>query len=65
MNILASKISHDCLNAVTLGFKVDEIVQAWNDMYDADRWRTRAASFRLEPLIRRRTPKLHSVLEHL
>lgn len=48
-----------------LGFKVDEIVQAWNEMYDADRWRAGVASFRLEPLFRRRSPKLHSVLEHL
>lgn len=48
-----------------LGFKVDEIVQAWNEMYDADRWRTGVASNRLESLFRRRSPKLHSFLEHL
>ncbi|KAL2525726.1 Octicosapeptide/Phox/Bem1p (PB1) domain-containing protein [Abeliophyllum distichum] len=63
---IAVMVKNHCSNATALeGFKVDEIVQAWNEMYDADRWRTRAASFRLEPLIRRRTPKLHSVLEHL
>ncbi|XP_059461659.1 protein PHOX1 [Corylus avellana] len=47
-----------------LGFKIDEIIQAWNEMYDAKRWQFGAPSFRLEPLFRRRVPKLHSVLEH-
>lgn len=52
-------------NLFDLGFKVDEVVQAWNDMYDADKWRTGVASFHLEPLFRRRSSNLHSVLEHL
>ncbi|KAL5697819.1 hypothetical protein ACHQM5_028931 [Ranunculus cassubicifolius] len=47
------------------GFKIDEIVQAWNEMYDAKRWKRGVPSFRLEPLFRRRIPHLHHVLEHL
>ncbi|KAL3838576.1 hypothetical protein ACJIZ3_023167 [Penstemon smallii] len=63
---IAVMIKNHCSNETALeGFKVDEIIQAWNEMCDADRWRTGAASFRLEPLFRRRSPKLHSVLEHL
>ncbi|XP_043718801.1 protein PHOX1-like [Telopea speciosissima] len=48
-----------------LGFKIDEIVQAWNEMYDAKRWQSGVPSFRLEPLFRRRVPKLHHILEHV
>lgn len=63
---IAVMIKNHCSNETALeGFKVDEIVQAWNAMYDADRWRTGAASFRLEPLFRRHSLKLHSLLEHL
>ncbi|KAL6502102.1 hypothetical protein OROGR_027235 [Orobanche gracilis] len=63
---IAVMIKNHCSNETALeGFKVDEIVQAWNEMYDADRWLTGLSSFRLEPLFRRRSPKLHSVLEHL
>ncbi|KAL5727480.1 hypothetical protein ACHQM5_000672 [Ranunculus cassubicifolius] len=47
------------------GFKIDEIVQAWNEMYDAKRWKRGVPSFRLEPLFRRRIPHLHHVLEHV
>ncbi|KAG6496799.1 protein PHOX1-like isoform X1 [Zingiber officinale] len=46
-----------------LAFKIDEIVQAWNDMYDAKKWMTDVPSFRLEPLFRRRIPNLHHMLE--
>ncbi|KAK1269507.1 hypothetical protein QJS04_geneDACA005363 [Acorus gramineus] len=48
-----------------LGFKIDEIVQAWNEMYDANRWLSGVPSFRLEPLFLRRVPKLHQQLEHV
>ncbi|XP_058087137.1 protein PHOX1-like [Magnolia sinica] len=48
-----------------LVFKIDEIVQAWNEMYDAKRWLIGAPSFRLEPLFRRRVPKLHQILENV
>ncbi|KAK4760134.1 hypothetical protein SAY87_023265 [Trapa incisa] len=47
------------------GFKVGEIVHAWNEMYDARRWQIGVPSFRLEPLFRRQVPKLHSVLEQI
>uniref|UniRef100_F6HCH6 PB1 domain-containing protein n=1 Tax=Vitis vinifera TaxID=29760 RepID=F6HCH6_VITVI len=48
-----------------LGFKIDEIVQAWNEMYEAKRWQSGVPSFRLEPLFRRRVPKLYHALEHV
>ncbi|KAL4280243.1 hypothetical protein GQ457_03G016440 [Hibiscus cannabinus] len=35
-----------------LGFKIDEIIQAWNEMYEA-----KTSSFRLEPLLGRRVSK--------
>lgn len=46
-----------------LGFKIDEIVQAWNEMYEAKKWQSRVPSFRLEPLLRRRVSKLYHALE--
>jgi hypothetical protein len=48
-----------------LSFKVEEIVQAWNEMYDAKKRISGAPSFRLEPIFRRRAPKLHHILEHI
>ncbi|KAJ4899164.1 Octicosapeptide/Phox/Bem1p (PB1) domain-containing protein / TPR-containing protein [Raphanus sativus] len=48
-----------------MGFKIDEIVQAWNEMYDAKRWQNGVPSFRLEPMFRRRAPKLHDILENV
>ncbi|GAB2223127.1 hypothetical protein Droror1_Dr00017264 [Drosera rotundifolia] len=47
------------------GFRIEEIVQAWHEMYDAKRWQIGTSSFRLEPLFRRRLPKLNSILEHI
>lgn len=64
---VAVMIKNHCANMTTqegLGFKIDEIVQAWNEMYDAKRWMSAVPSSRLEPLFRRRTPKLHHLLEH-
>ncbi|CAI9287861.1 unnamed protein product [Lactuca saligna] len=46
-----------------LGYKIDEIVQAWNEMYEVKRWQTGVPSFRLEPLFRRRVSKLHYLME--
>ncbi|KGN65196.1 protein PHOX1 [Cucumis sativus] len=46
-----------------LGFKIDEIVQAWNEMYEARKLLTGVPSFRLEPLFRRRVSKIYHVLE--
>ncbi|KAG6500609.1 protein PHOX1-like [Zingiber officinale] len=48
-----------------LCFKIDEIVQAWNEMHDAKRWLSGVSSFRLEPLLRRRVSKLHNTLENI
>ncbi|GMI81501.1 hypothetical protein HRI_001819400 [Hibiscus trionum] len=65
---LAVMIKNHCSNQNTsdgLGFKIDEIIQAWNEMYDVKRWQTGVPSFRLEPLFRRRAPKLLSILELL
>ncbi|KAJ6829174.1 HSP-interacting protein [Iris pallida] len=65
---LAVMIKNHCANESALdglNFKIDEIVQAWNEMYDAKRWMTGSPSFRLEPLFRRRVPKLHSTLEQI
>lgn len=55
--------SHD--NALEgLGFKIDEIVQAWNEMSEAKKWQSEIPSFRLEPLFRRRVSKIYHALEH-
>lgn len=65
---LAVIVKNHCSNVTAsegLGFKIDEIVQAWNDMYDVKRWQTGVPSFRLEPLFRRRVSKLHTQVEHL
>ncbi|CAN8326895.1 unnamed protein product [Cochlearia groenlandica] len=48
-----------------MGFKIDEIVQAWNEMYDAKRWQIGVTSSRLEPMFRRKAPKLHDILENV
>ncbi|KAF0900357.1 hypothetical protein E2562_031103 [Oryza meyeriana var. granulata] len=60
-------VKNHCANETTqegLSFKVEEIVQAWNEMYDAKKC-SGAPSFRLEPIFRRRAPKLHHILEHI
>ncbi|KVH96506.1 protein PHOX1-like [Cynara cardunculus var. scolymus] len=65
---LAVILKNHCSNGTAsegLGFKIDEIVQAWNEMYDVKRWQTGVPSSRLEPLFRRRVSKLQSLMEHL
>ncbi|KAL5699671.1 hypothetical protein ACHQM5_030542 [Ranunculus cassubicifolius] len=65
---VAVTIKNHCANQAAgegLGFKVDEIVQAWNEMHDAKHWKIGVPSVRLEPLFRRRVPKLHHDLEYL
>ncbi|KAL3840730.1 hypothetical protein ACJIZ3_025321 [Penstemon smallii] len=60
-------IKNHCSNDTTsegLGFNIDEIVQAWNEMHEAKRWESSIPSFRLEPLLRRRVSKLYYALEH-
>ncbi|KHN48537.1 hypothetical protein glysoja_041590 [Glycine soja] len=55
-------IKNHCSNETTMeGFKIDEIVQALNEMYDG--WQFDVPSIRLEPLFRRRVPTLHYILE--
>ncbi|PHT43067.1 hypothetical protein CQW23_17092 [Capsicum baccatum] len=63
---IAVMIKNHCSNETALeGFKVDEIVQAWKEMYDTNRWHSGVCVFRLEPLFHRRVPNLHTVLENL
>ncbi|CAH8274638.1 unnamed protein product [Arabidopsis lyrata] len=65
---IAVMIKNHCSSESALegmGFKIDEIVQAWNEMYDAKRWQMGVPSFRLEPMFRRRAPKLHDILENV
>ncbi|XP_062198858.1 HSP-interacting protein-like [Phragmites australis] len=61
-------VKNHCVNENTqegLSFNIDEIVQAWNEMYDAKKLKNGSSSFRLEPLFRRRSSKLHNILEHI
>ncbi|TVU10412.1 hypothetical protein EJB05_43938 [Eragrostis curvula] len=65
---IAVLVKNHCANETAqdgLGFKIEEIVQAWNEMYDVKRWLRGVPSFRLEPLFRRRVPQLHTALEHI
>ncbi|KAI3443914.1 hypothetical protein Pfo_000579 [Paulownia fortunei] len=64
---IAVMIKNHCSNDTALeglGFNIDEIVQAWNEMYEAKKWQSSIPSFRLEPLLRRRVSKLYYALEH-
>ncbi|XP_057767945.1 protein PHOX1-like [Salvia miltiorrhiza] len=63
---IAVMIKNHCSNDTGLeccGFNIDEIVQAWNEMYEAKKWQRNISSFRLEPLLRRRVSKLYNALE--
>ncbi|CAK8534489.1 unnamed protein product [Lathyrus sativus] len=46
-----------------LGFKIDEIVQAWNEMYEAKKLQKGVSSFRLEAMFRRRASKIYHAFE--
>lgn len=64
---IAVMIKNHCSNNTAgegLGFQIDEIVLAWNDMYAAKKWESGVSSLRLEPLLRRRVSKLYHALEH-
>lgn len=64
---IAVIIKNHCSNDAApegLGFDIDEIVQAWHEMYEVKRWQSGIPSFRLEPLLRRRVSKLFYALEH-
>ncbi|KAG6408032.1 hypothetical protein SASPL_131034 [Salvia splendens] len=50
-------------NVSNVGFKVDDLVQAWNEI-DSDRWRSNVTSSHMEPLFRRRSSNLHSAMEN-
>ncbi|KAK8459508.1 hypothetical protein SEVIR_2G155300v4 [Setaria viridis] len=61
-------VKNHCVNGNNqegLSFNIDEIVQAWNEMYDAKKLKNGSSSFRLEPIFRRRPSKLHNILEHI
>ncbi|KAJ1288530.1 hypothetical protein BS78_02G096000 [Paspalum vaginatum] len=61
-------VKNHCVNRNNqegLSFNIDEIVQAWNEMYDAKKLKNGSSSFRLEPIFRRRPSKLHNILEHI
>ncbi|KAK4479505.1 hypothetical protein RD792_015021 [Penstemon davidsonii] len=63
---VAVMIKNHCSNDTALeglGFNIDEIVQAWNEMYEAKRLQSSISSFRLEPLLRRRVSKIYHALE--
>ncbi|KVI00511.1 protein PHOX1-like [Cynara cardunculus var. scolymus] len=64
---MAVMIKNHCSNNAApegLGFDIDEIVQAWHEMYEVKRRQSGIPSFRLEPLLRRRVSKLFYALEH-
>ncbi|KAK4479499.1 hypothetical protein RD792_015014 [Penstemon davidsonii] len=63
---VAVMIKNHCSNDTALeglGFNINEIVQAWNEMYEAKRLQSSISSFRLEPLLRRRVSKIYHALE--
>ncbi|KAL4304109.1 hypothetical protein GQ457_10G004190 [Hibiscus cannabinus] len=64
---IAVMVKNHCSNNIApegLGFKIDEITQAWNEMYEAKRWKSKIQSCRLEPLLKRRVSKIYHALEH-
>ncbi|KAK9055127.1 hypothetical protein SSX86_026209 [Deinandra increscens subsp. villosa] len=63
---IAVMIKNHCSNDTApegVGFNIDEIVQAWNDMYEAKMWQIGVPSFMLEPLLQRRVPKIFHALK--
>ncbi|KAL8239736.1 hypothetical protein R6Q59_016303 [Mikania micrantha] len=64
---IAVIIKNHCSNDAApegLGFDIDEIIQAWHELYEVKRWPSGVSSFRLEPLFRRRVAKLFYDVEH-
>jgi tetratricopeptide (TPR) repeat protein len=66
-NYLCDANKYICLKFTIagLGFRIDEIVQAWKEMHEAKRWRNGVPTFRLEPLLRRRVSDIYHALEIL
>ncbi|KAL3634683.1 hypothetical protein CASFOL_021737 [Castilleja foliolosa] len=63
---IAVMIKNHCSNETGLeglGFNIDEIVQAWNEMYEAKKWQRNITTFRMEMLLRRRVSKLYYALQ--
>ncbi|KAK7304726.1 hypothetical protein VNO77_42613 [Canavalia gladiata] len=63
---IAVMLKNHCSNNTAVdgvGFKIDEIVQAWNEMYGAKKLQKGVPSFRLEPLFRRRISKIYHAFE--
>ncbi|KAK7411679.1 hypothetical protein VNO78_03115 [Psophocarpus tetragonolobus] len=63
---IAVMLNNHCSNNTAVdghGFKIDEIVQAWNEMYEAKKLKKGVPSFRLEPLFRRRISKIYHAFE--
>lgn len=62
--MIKNHVSND--NALEgLGFRIDEIVQAWKEMHEAKTWWNGVPTFRLEPLLRRRVSDIYLALEIL
>ncbi|KAL9314464.1 hypothetical protein ACSQ67_019916 [Phaseolus vulgaris] len=59
---IAVMLKNHCSN-YGLGFEIDEIVQPWNEMYNAKKLQKGVLSFRLEPLFRRRISKIYHAFE--
>ncbi|KAJ0706071.1 putative PB1 domain, tetratricopeptide-like helical domain superfamily [Helianthus annuus] len=65
---IAVIVKNHCSNDAApegLGFDIDEIIQAWHELYEVKRWQSGVPSFRLEPLFRRRVAKLFYDIEHV
>uniref|UniRef100_A0A0D6R2C3 PB1 domain-containing protein n=1 Tax=Araucaria cunninghamii TaxID=56994 RepID=A0A0D6R2C3_ARACU len=65
VSVLLKNHSSNAIDEEGLGFEIDEIVQAWNEMCEAKRLVNKSTSFRLEPLFSRKVPRLHQILEHV
>ncbi|KAI3670863.1 hypothetical protein L1987_87506 [Smallanthus sonchifolius] len=64
---IAVIVKNHCSNGAApegLGFDIDEIIQAWHELYEVKRSQSGVPSFRLEPLFRRRVAKLFHDIEH-
>ncbi|XP_029125376.1 protein PHOX4 [Cajanus cajan] len=63
---IAMLLKNHCSNNTNvdgLGLKNDEIIQTWNEMYEAKKLQKSVPSFRLEPLFRRRISKIYHAFE--
>ncbi|KAF5742036.1 hypothetical protein HS088_TW09G00075 [Tripterygium wilfordii] len=65
---IAIMIKNHCSNNNALeglGLKIDEMIQAWNEMDEAKKFQNRVWSLRLGPLLQRRVSKIYHALEHV